>query len=433
MSTQPTAELAREQRGSPTSIARVMVSVRVAIVATLAMLLLAGVEAARQHLPVVVVTLLMACGYACAVALHPRWELRGSRSAWVVTALDSLFALIAVALTGAATSPTVAVLVLVVTAAAIRLPLRPTVVLALVLGVAYLGVALLVDTHLAPLHERVQAGAWWASYLLFTAVLGASLSRVLERERETSIAARVEAMAEHEAADEERDLRHRLLDSYQSQQDGLAVMLHEFRTPVASLRALTRGLADPARPIAEADRQTSARLVAEHANHLSDMLDALADVAASRRPTFSTGRVRAVDLRPLLLASADAAGLRPPRLRLHLEDGDETITADSQRLRRVLTNLLENAARHGEGHPVEIEARVRGDRLHVEVLDRGPGIEPENLERLTGKFTAAGTNHGTAGLGLWIVEQILQAMGGRLEFLQRPGGGLIARFAVPIG
>jgi signal transduction histidine kinase len=163
------------------------------------------------------------------------------------------------------------------------------------------------------------------------------------------------------------------------------------------------------------------------------MLDALADVAASRRPTFSTGRVRAVELRGLILASADAADLRPPRLRLLVEPGEQTVTADSQRLRRVLTNLLENAARHGEGHPVEVQAEISDGLLRVQVLDRGPGISPENLGKLTGKYTATGTNAGTAGLGLWIVEQIVQALGGRLEFRQRDGGGLIARFEVPVG
>lgn len=419
--------------GGVTSIAKVMVGMRVVVVLSISLLLVVGGDNLRQHLELISAVLVVAICYAIAVATHPRWELRGRRTAWGVTALDSALALLAVALSGAAGSPAVAILLLVVTAAAIRLPLAPTVVLALTLALAYFAIALLVDPALTPLAERVRQGAWWAGYLVLTGVLGASLSRVVEREREAGIAAQVEAMAEHAAAEEERDLRQRLLESYQSQQDGLAVMLHELRTPVASLRALARGLADPASKITPADRETSTGLVAEHANHLSDMLDALADVAASRRPTFSTGRVRAVDLRGLLLASADAADLRPPRLRLRLQPGEQTVVADSQRLRRVLTNLLENAARHGEGHPVEVEAEISDGLLRVQVLDRGPGVEPEHLEKLTGKYTATGTNAGTAGLGLWIVEQIVQALGGRLEFRQRDGGGLIARFEVPVG
>ncbi|VVJ21995.1 Uncharacterised protein [Amycolatopsis camponoti] len=410
-------------------VARVMVTVRLAVALSVVLLLVTGGDDARRHLPLVVVTLSVASGYAVVVAANPRWELSASPGAWLLTALDSVFTLLTIAMTGAATSPAVAILVLVVTAAAIRLPLGPTVVLALGLGGAYLAVALLVDPGFTTWPERRLQGLWWAGYLLLTGLLGASLSRLVEREREAGIAARVEALAGHAAAEEERDLRRRLLESYQSQQDGLAILLHEFRTPVISLRALARGLATDG-ALAPADRETGSRLIAEHANHLSDMLDALGDVAASRRPAFGTGRSRPVELRTLVLAAADAAGLRPPRLRVHLDDA-LTVTTDPQRLRRVLTNLLENAARHGEGKPVDVEAEVTEGRLLLRVLDRGSGVDAGHLAKLTGKFTAAGSNRGTAGLGLWIVEQIVQALGGRVAFRNRTGGGLVAEVAIP--
>ncbi|GAB2968560.1 HAMP domain-containing histidine kinase [Amycolatopsis acidiphila] len=410
-------------------VARVMVTVRLAVALSVVLLLVADGDDVRRHLPLVVVTLSVASGYAVVVAANPRWELYTWPAAWLLTALDSTFTLLTVAMTGAATSPAVAILVLVVTAAAIRLPLGPTVALALGLGVAYLAVALLVDPGFTSWRERWFQGLWWAGYLLLTGLLGASLSRLVERERDAGIAARVEAMAEHAAAEEERDLQRRLVESYQSQQDGLAVLLHEFRTPVISLRALARGLAADG-ALAPADRETGSRLIAEHANHLSDMLDALSDVAASRRPAFGTDRSRPVKLRGLVLASADAAGLQPPRLRLHLDDA-LTATTDPQRFRRVLTSLLENAARDGEGKPVDVEAEVTAGRLLLRVLDRGSGVDASNLAKLTGKFRAAGSNRGTAGLGLWIVEQIVQALGGRVGFQNRPGGGLVAEVEIP--
>ncbi|WP_290059710.1 sensor histidine kinase [Amycolatopsis solani] len=410
-------------------VARVMVAVRLAVALSVVLLLVAD-DDARRHLPLVVVTLSVASVYAIVVAANPHWELYASPAAWLLTALDATFTLLTIATTGAAASPAVAILVLVVTAAAIRLPLGPTVALAVGLGVTYLAVAVLVDPEFTSRQERWLQGLWWTGYLLLTGLLGASLSRLVEREREAGIAARVEAMAEHAAAGEERDLRRRLLESYQSQQDGLAIVLHEFRTPVLSLRVLARELAADG-TLAPADREAGSRLIAEHANHLSDMLDALGDVAASRRPAFGTGRSRPVELRALVLASADAAGLRPPRLRVRFDD-ELAVTTDPQRFRRVLTNLLENAARHGEGKPVDVEAEVTGGRLVLRVLDRGSGVDAGNLAKLTGKFTAAGSNRGTAGLGLWIVEQIVQALGGRVGFRNRPGGGLVAEVEVPV-
>lgn len=411
------------------SVARVMVTVRLAVALSMVLLLVTGGDDVRRHLPWVVVTLSVASGYAAVVAVNPRWELYTRPAAWLLTVLDATFTLLTIAMTGAATSPAVAILVLVITAAAIRLPLGPTVALALGLGVAYLAVVLFVDPEFTSWRERWFQGLWWTGYLLLTGLLGASLSRLVDREREAGIAARVEAMAEHAAAEEERDLRRRLLESYQSQQGGLAVVLHEFRTPVISLRALARGLAEDG-ALTPADRETGNRLIAEHANHLSDMLDALGDVAASRRPAFGTGRPRPVELRALVLASADAAGLQPPRLRLSFDDA-LTVKTDPQRFRRVLTNLLENAARHGEGKPVDVEAEVTGGLLRLRVLDRGSGVDAGNLAKLTGKFTAAGSNRGTAGLGLWIVDQIVQALGGRVGFRNRPGGGLVAEVEIP--
>jgi two-component system osmolarity sensor histidine kinase EnvZ len=101
-------------------------------------------------------------------------------------------------------------------------------------------------------------------------------------------------------------------------------------------------------------------------------------------------------------------------------------------LRRAITNLVDNALRYA-GAPVEIEARMDAGRVVVEVLDRGPGIPEAEAERLKQPFTRldpARSGRGGAGLGLAIVERVARAHGGRLELVQRPGGGLIARLSL---
>ena len=104
---------------------------------------------------------------------------------------------------------------------------------------------------------------------------------------------------------------------------------------------------------------------------------------------------------------------------------------NAQGLRRVLTNLLENASRHGRDAPVDVTCARDGDELVIAVLDRGPGIPAESLGELTAKYVSAGGQRGTAGLGLWIVQQIVEAMGGRVDFAARDGGGLVATFRAP--
>jgi two-component system osmolarity sensor histidine kinase EnvZ len=104
-------------------------------------------------------------------------------------------------------------------------------------------------------------------------------------------------------------------------------------------------------------------------------------------------------------------------------------------LLRLAANLINNALRYGgAAGPVEVATRREGDRVVLEVLDRGPGIPPEEAERLKQPFTrleTARTGASGAGLGLAIVDRVARSHGGRLELLAREGGGLIARVSLP--
>ncbi|MCU0803721.1 MAG: ATP-binding protein [Burkholderiales bacterium] len=102
--------------------------------------------------------------------------------------------------------------------------------------------------------------------------------------------------------------------------------------------------------------------------------------------------------------------------------------------RRVITNLLDNAFRYG-GEDVSLRAGRAGNEVFVEVLDRGPGIPAEEVERLKQPFTrleTARSGQGGSGLGLAIVDRIVRAHGGRFDLLAREGGGLVARVALPL-
>ena len=103
-------------------------------------------------------------------------------------------------------------------------------------------------------------------------------------------------------------------------------------------------------------------------------------------------------------------------------------------VRRAITNLLDNALRHGE---TGVAVRTYGDdgQVVLEVLDRGPGIPAESVERLKQPFTrveAARSGGGGSGLGLAIVDRVARSHGGRLDLLAREGGGLVARISLPL-
>lgn len=105
-------------------------------------------------------------------------------------------------------------------------------------------------------------------------------------------------------------------------------------------------------------------------------------------------------------------------------------------LQRIISNLLENAIRYGEGKPVSIECSCDKDFLTLQVLDRGPGIPSEDREAVFQPFfrleKSRNSKTGGSGLGLAIVRQLANTNGWTVQLLERDGGGTCARLVIPI-
>jgi len=113
---------------------------------------------------------------------------------------------------------------------------------------------------------------------------------------------------------------------------------------------------------------------------------------------------------------------------------DLTLDVDAPRIEQALSNLVENALRHGSGG-VDIVARASNGHAELHVLDDGPGVPPGFLPHAFERFSRARTGRtgdGT-GLGLTIVQLIAQAHGGRAGIANRPRGGADAWLELPIG
>ncbi|AXB48912.1 sensor histidine kinase [Prauserella sp. PE36] len=409
----------------------ITVWVRVGVVLSAAVLLLVGSSPFVQHTAAAWYLVGIATVYSTVMLGHPTWEVEGRVPAAIITVLDAGLASGIVASSGGAQSPAVSILFLVIVAAAARLSFISTLGVALLLGGCFVTIALTVNPTSGPTHDRLLAGVWWALYLLFTGALASGLVLLNEHAERARGLAQAETAAARIVADEERDLRTRLTASYDAQQTGLRVILHEFRTPVTSLDALVRDLSRETGGTAQSADPRLALLTA-HVEHLSAMLNALADVAASRRPAFSTGHLRVVNVHEFILMAADAAGLPRERLRLIVSPSNAHAQLDAQLVRRVVTNLLENASRHGRDQPVSVIANLDQGSLSLEIADRGPGMPLDRAVELTAKFAQAGQERGTAGLGLWIVDQIIQALNGTIDFQEAAGGGLAVRVTLPV-
>ncbi|MDN5915170.1 MAG: HAMP domain-containing histidine kinase [Pseudonocardia sp.] len=413
-----------------TSEERTAVVVRLCVVAAAIALLAAdpvlaggrlGAATALVAAGLVYALVLGACALACRrVPVPPA----------LLTGVDGLLALCACGLTGGVDSLMIAALPLVVIAASLRTGPVVGRLAAAAVGVGFTVSALLGSDPAVSIARRLLTGLWWTGFLVATAVLVGVLVRLLERQLRATAVSRARADTEHERYLSERALRDRLVSEGQARLDGARVVLHEFRTPVASLTALSSDLA--AERLSPEARRTATRLLADHAVHLHDMLDGLADLAVSDGSPLGRVRPRRVVLAELAAGVLDAAAVAEHRRRAVVDPPEAAVRCDPQRLRRLLTNLAENAARHSGDEPVELDLRHVDGVLVADVRDRGPGLPDGQQGVVTAKGVALGERRGTAGLGLWIAEALATAMDGELSLLPRDGGGLTARLQLPL-
>lgn len=235
----------------------------------------------------------------------------------------------------------------------------------------------------------------------------------------------------------------RLQQRIRSERELLANVSHELRTPLSRLRvALALGEEETGSP--EAIRIRLAGMIAD-----LDELDTLVDnVLLSTRLELAAdpGAEPGLAIRPGPVDWSDlASGVKERFARFHpnrslrviLAADPPEVQADAGLLRRVLNNLLDNAAKYGPpDQAVELEAIELDGRLQVEVRDRGIGVDPADLARLFDPFyrteTARSRSAGGVGLGLTLCRRVIEAHRGRIEATARPGGGLVMRFWIPL-
>jgi two-component system, OmpR family, sensor kinase len=156
--------------------------------------------------------------------------------------------------------------------------------------------------------------------------------------------------------------------------------------------------------------------VAQRLRRLSDSLTELLDVARLERGLFSLDR-QSADLVPMVRETIAAVESGTQTIRLRAPQ-KLICSVDVKRIRQALENLIANAVRHAPGSEVAIEIRPElrknADMVAIEVQDRGPGISPELLPRITDPFVRGSAGRGL-GIGLYLVRGIVEAHGGTLE------------------
>ena len=199
---------------------------------------------------------------------------------------------------------------------------------------------------------------------------------------------------------------------------------HELRTPLTVIRGHLELLGDD-----PDERRETIAIVSDELDRMNRMVEELHLLTASGRPGFlRAGPVEVGELTFELLAKARALTERTWRLDAA---GSGWIVADRQRLTQAVMQLAENAVRHGRpGSPLWLGSAVDAGEAHLWVRDHGPGVAEADRRRIFERFArgAGGAQPDGAGLGLAIVQAIVEAHHGRVELASSEGRG--ARFTV---
>ncbi len=209
---------------------------------------------------------------------------------------------------------------------------------------------------------------------------------------------------------------------------------HELRTPLTALK-LQLALAERAEDPAEREKaHATLREGIARATHVVEQLLTLAR-ADPEAASVPRGPVDLEELVRQVVQSEEAAAVASGmkiELDSRLQGAGASVVGDRAALRALLENLLDNAIRHGAG-PVTV--RIYRDRAQavIEVEDHGPGIPPAERERVFDRFyRGEAAAEGGTGLGLSIARRIAERHAGRVELLDPPGGGLLARITLSL-
>jgi len=230
-----------------------------------------------------------------------------------------------------------------------------------------------------------------------------------------------------------------LRQSDETRRQLLANVSHDLRTPLTTLVTHLEEVTTPDRQLSAEERATYLRIAMKQAQRVIRLVDQILEAAR-----LEAGQV-SVTPEPFLLAELlqDVvqkfeldASQRKVELRLELPEALRWVVADVALIERVLDNLIENALRFAPaGTAVVVALAERDGRQRVSVTDAGIGLTQEDAARVVERFyrkdPGRSSPSGHAGLGLAIVQGILQLHGGHLQVDSEPGRGACFSFELP--
>ncbi len=219
-----------------------------------------------------------------------------------------------------------------------------------------------------------------------------------------------------------------------------AALSHELRTPLAVIRGQAKMMLDPSYPKGTKWVTQTGMTIDDSSGQLLSLVNDVLDLARAEagrmevdlEPLTLSDVVK--DLRPMIEGLAHSSGLR---VGIDVPRGLPAVTADRKRLREVIINLVDNAAKYTpDGGRVDLSATANNGAVIVSVSDTGVGIPPESGELIFEPFyrvrgTKAQRGQASSGLGLALAKRVVEAQGGTITFDSELDVGTTFTFTLP--
>jgi two-component system sensor histidine kinase KdpD len=211
----------------------------------------------------------------------------------------------------------------------------------------------------------------------------------------------------------------------------LNAVSHDLRTPLASAKAAVSSLLASDVAWSDEDRQELLASADESLDRLTDLVTSLLDLSRLQAGVLPV-LVAPVALEDVVLRAVDHAIPRDAPVDIDVRTDLPEVSADAGLLERVIANLVQNALRYSPQH-VAITGSEHAGLVELRVIDRGPGIRPEDADAVFTAFQRrddSPSNGAGVGLGLAVARGFTEAMGGHVFAEETPGGG--ATFVVQL-
>jgi len=215
--------------------------------------------------------------------------------------------------------------------------------------------------------------------------------------------------------------------------DLIATVSHELRTPVTAVYGAAKTLE---RADVRADPELTSKLFDMVKSEATRLMQLVEEILLASNLDSGTVALQSEGVDALAVAHEAAEVFATGGAEVAVAGTAELAVADRHRLLQVVDNLVDNALKYGGGKRVEVDVCREGNRVRIQVADRGPGIPPGDRRRVFEKFVRLDPNmrggvNGT-GLGLYIARELVERMGGRLWVESRRDGATGAVFVLSL-